>query len=791
VPESESLFEAVDVLLARPDDLPPPEERARLRKAARLTQQQVADALQVKRETIWTWEKGRTEPRTPQREAYAHLLRGLAARFGSPAPLADSAAPAEEQAAVDGDHVARPGPPDLAGDGSPVQGPPEPCVLCGRPTPYRSGGRPQHLGDFCRTAAPAPAPPATLAAPQAPPAEPVAEELAPAETAGPPVPAARPVDRAVSRPTSSRPAARARGRQGAAADDRAPEEEPTEAPPRHPAGPLAVLEPAPTGSHLIAYLTDGRFVDVPATSLTEVADWALTAGLGSARLHRHGKDGDPLVVLTDAAAGLLGLPPAGPSRTDFSRLTSRLPEGHKVVKALGKAGWLLTKRGLGPWARIYRTPEGGRRECVQFCVPMWGALSTGGWAVPDGLSGRQLAKLLGAYATRVLTPRGSTAVSGLELMTSLRPPTRAVRDAGTGTWTSGPVAGSLTEAVDPAPPEAPAEHPVAVGRDEADVLDEEAWDWHRPRELVGQEEEAQPYVVGVDINTAFLAAAGRLTVGLSEPVHELNPAFDRKVPGCWLVDLSGLTLDPRLPNPFTPTGEPPAGPAWYATPTVAYAVELGAVVRPLEGWLRHRSGPYLDPWHTRLRDAYLLTMERLGVTPELAERHPQGLLDAMARVRESGDPVELAVLAAIKATAKGGIGKLRERPQGAGYRPGQPWPALDRPTWRPDIRAAVIATARINMHRKLLRTAAATGSYPLAVLSDCAVYAAPAPSALDVLPYGPDGKPVAGALRLGISPGHVKFEGSQEMRWLLELLDEGTNPARHIKAGTDAHLEGE
>ncbi|MBB4951357.1 DNA-binding XRE family transcriptional regulator [Kitasatospora gansuensis] len=78
------MFQAVDALLARAEELPPPDERARLRKAARLTQQQIADALQVKRETIWTWEKGRVEPRTPQREAYARLLRGLAERFPAP-----------------------------------------------------------------------------------------------------------------------------------------------------------------------------------------------------------------------------------------------------------------------------------------------------------------------------------------------------------------------------------------------------------------------------------------------------------------------------------------------------------------------------------------------------------------------------------------------------------------------------------------------------------------------------------------------------------------------------------
>ncbi|MFE7531815.1 hypothetical protein ACFU7Y_39880 [Kitasatospora sp. NPDC057542] len=39
----------------------------------------------------------------------------------------------------------------------------------------------------------------------------------------------------------------------------------------------------------------------------------------------------------------------------------QLPKTHKAVKAIEKAGWLLTQRGLGPWARVYRTPEDGRR----------------------------------------------------------------------------------------------------------------------------------------------------------------------------------------------------------------------------------------------------------------------------------------------------------------------------------------------------------------------------------------------------------------------------------------------
>ncbi|WP_308402164.1 helix-turn-helix transcriptional regulator [Streptomyces sp. RKAG293] len=81
------LLEAVDALLNRPADLPAPAVRGRLRRADRLTQEQVAKALGVKRLAVVRWEAGKTEPRPPYREAYAHLLKGLAAKY--PAALAE------------------------------------------------------------------------------------------------------------------------------------------------------------------------------------------------------------------------------------------------------------------------------------------------------------------------------------------------------------------------------------------------------------------------------------------------------------------------------------------------------------------------------------------------------------------------------------------------------------------------------------------------------------------------------------------------------------------------------
>ncbi|RPF24736.1 telomere-associated protein Tap [Streptomyces sp. TLI_185] len=606
---------------------------------------------------------------------------------------------------------------------------------------------------------PAPVPQALVG-----PAEQASASTAPEAPAAPPAPAsvARPDRPAVPRATSRRPARKAA---------RVPVDT------RFPHGPLAVLD-----GDGQAYGVDGIVLDCPAGTIPELVEWTLReSGLGSPRLHRNGKDSDPLIVLTAAAAAKFGLP-----EQLEDRRTLRLEDGHPVLKQIAKAKWQLTQRGFGPWPRVYRPAKGNERQCVQLAILPWDALDSRAWPGAGELEPAELAHALGVYATRVITPRGSTAVSGLELMTALRPPTRAVRDAATGSWVSGRNPGSLgTEPVDPAPPEAPPEHPVAQGWTKG-FLDEEAYQWVRDPDLLTGEEVSVRWAVGLDINTAFLAAAARLVVGLSGPEHFVNPVFDPKIPGCWYVDLSGIELDPRLPSPFTPTGERPTEPAWYETRTVAYARELGHNVAPIEAYLRRESGAYLDPWHDRLKTAYVDTMADLGVTKDLDDH---AFLAAMEQHKQA-DPALAAVLAAVKATVKGGVGKLRERPQGRRYRDGERWPALERPTWRPDIRAAVIAKARVNMHRKMLKTAEATGRYPLAVLSDCVVYPSPGRTPLDFLPYTASGKPMPGSFRLGATPGLAKLEGVQEMAWAVDLMEQGFNPARHIKGdGHDAVIE--
>ncbi|MFE1540518.1 telomere-associated protein Tap [Streptomyces microflavus] len=746
------LFDRIDALVESRSPLPPPAERKRLRVAHGLTLDEVAAALDVRRATVSGWEAGRTEPRPPEREGYARLLGKLVELY----PVLNATVPVEGTAVPETFSSA----PGTVPRAQPVPVGAVPGAVAVR-TEQNTRTRP--AGD---AVSPVPSVSPAAVSPSAP---------------------TRMTSASASLLVSRRAGGRKAGESGTPGSGTDP---------RFENGPLAVVDVE--DGHVVAYCVGGLVLDVPAKSLPSLVEWTLKeAKLGQSKLSGPGRAADPLLVLTAAALERYGLP------TELSaqeRDAGRIPEGHKVIEQLARAEWKLTKRGFGPWARIYRPATGSERACVQLCIPSWNALDTRHWGEAGQLPPAELARVLGVYASRVMTPRGSTAVTGLELMTALHPPTRASAPDGNGVRTSERNPGSLgKKPVDPAPCEAPDGHPVLADlprfhvRGPAEKLFEEAYDWARP---MTDAECTLRHLVGIDVNMAFAAGANGLNVGLGEPTHVKAPAFDPKLPGSWLVDLSHVDLSrvkagkewvdldgSLLPSPFTPKGDRPTGPAWYATPTVAYAVELGYDVTPLEAWVRYDNGRYLDGWYQRLRDAYLATMADLGVTADLS---PEDFLTAMDGYK-ARDPELGIVVAAIKATVKGGLGKLRERPRGEGWRPGERWRALERPTWRPDIRAAVISRTRVNLHRKIVKHAAFTGQYPIAVLSDCVVYAADGPSPMDFLPYR-DGKPLPGGFKLGINPGLVKHEGTQTVLWGEGVREQFDAPqlnfARFIKDGT-------
>lgn len=287
-------------------------ERRRLRQAHGLTLDEVASALDVRRATVSGWEAGKTEPRPPERDAYARLLDKLAELYpaAAAAPVQDDEPPAGAQ-------------------------------------PLSTGSA-SEVGDM--TAAEhtlAPASPPVAAAPAA---------------------VTRPTR--TTRPTSSSTSGRSGATKAAPAATVA-----SNGDSRFENGPLAVVDVE--DGKVVAYCVGGLVLDVPAKSLPSLVEWTLKeARLGAPKLSGPGKDADPLLVLTESVLKRYGLPVA---LTEEERHAGRIPEGHKVIKQLARAEWKLTKRGFGPWARIYRPAQGSERACVQLCIPSWNALDSRHW----------------------------------------------------------------------------------------------------------------------------------------------------------------------------------------------------------------------------------------------------------------------------------------------------------------------------------------------------------------------------------------------------------------------------
>ncbi|MFI5823783.1 hypothetical protein ACIA8I_32575 [Streptomyces rishiriensis] len=121
-----------------------------------------------------------------------------------------------------------------------------------------------------------------------------------------------------------------------------------------------------------AYRVRGLVLHAPAKSIPAPVDWTLTeAKLGQARLHRNGRDADPILVVTASALERYGLPVA---LWEEERRAGRVPDSHKAVKQIAKAGLQLTQRGLGPWAASTGSPSApsaGASSCASGRGTRW------------------------------------------------------------------------------------------------------------------------------------------------------------------------------------------------------------------------------------------------------------------------------------------------------------------------------------------------------------------------------------------------------------------------------------
>ncbi|MFF9127971.1 helix-turn-helix domain-containing protein [Streptomyces sp. NPDC014889] len=696
--------------------LPAPAERRRLRREAELSLHQVADACGVSEDTVRSWERGTTTPRGDTAALYRHLLNALLARQTASPMSALPPAQTPDWAALG---ALRHEIPTLAADEAP-------CRRCQHPTRQRVGGHPQHLGTRCPnlalgTGRAQPVPPAPR--PETPVMSAAADTLPSQRTPYPPGPAARldyPPPR--SRKTFD--------------------------------GPLAVLEAGPQG--LIAHLADGRTRPCPADDLRSVLAWTINAPLGAAPVRPESLPPGPLLVLTSTARARLHLPAAAPT------LPERHPRSdHPLLQQARAIGWQTDASGLGPWNRLH--PAHGDPACdsIHLALTDWGALHHDAWNLPAHLTPGELAATLGEYASLVRTPLGPPEACGHQLMRDLRP--SAHHHTVTGALMTPGVRGALTTVVDPAPCEAPPGHQLASHRSAQDAVADTGTDWWRQPTT---DETDREHVVCLAVNLLHFAGSNEIRVA-DTPAHHVHYSdFDPKQPGSWLVDLSAIPPHPLLPPAFASTGL-----AWHTTPAVAYAAARGAQPKPVQGWLRPGpTGPYLAPWYQHLRLARLAVLERLGITPAM---DTPDLLAALAALPQAHAATR-ALLHALHATAEDAFAALAQPPTQPDQTALVTWPTPKEPTWRPDLRAAVHASARANLHRKVARTAR-SGYFPLAVAGDHILYPTSTPHLTEITDLPDSG------FRLGIAPGHVRPVTVRSMTWYTARCAEGVNPAQVLK----------
>jgi hypothetical protein len=790
---SDDLFNSVDALLAAVNTgLPLPAERQRLRLAAGLTPAQIAAALRVDSALVKGWEDGSAVPGPDIAPAYARLLAGLAERFPAPAQPAAAPAPAPARPTSELPAVPRL---DQNPDGSLVMGEAAPCVQCGQPSVYRAQGRPMHLGGFCRPATPAPGAAVEGAqqpapAPQAPTAMPVTAEptsltAAAAAPVAPepvrsvptesPAPAASQSPRPAPARTASRPAA------------------PRPAVPSSVAArwwPAVALDVAEGGGWVL------DIPQIPAPAGAKLGDWFAWLGTGLPlrveRAHAAGRGGDGMVCLTAAALKQLGLPAALPATE------KALAALHtKMAKAAAAVGMEISDQ-IGPSFHVFRRAgsAGGPKTSVRVTIAPWlgqgdarqqatSALATPLATAPDGTKdGLTLTRRYRDFTTDLgAAPGATTASTAMLLLDAVRPRVEWVKDETTGEWSSHLREGALPSGDLCVPQAAGARHPLTrelLSRGES-VCEEEDYKWWA-RELT-TEEAGRRYAVAVDVCASYLSVTDslRLPVGPLERVK--NPAWDGgKTAGLWWCDFTTTTVDELLPHPATFHGQPPTGPGWYTTPTVAYmATTYGfdpATITMAD--LSTHTAPLLKEWTARLRGGYKRAYAELGLTDG---QTPEQFLAAYADHKNIGqDPLraDALVLAGLyKNIYKGGIGKWADS---ARHLDDQTWLEKVAASWsyRPELRFHIIAAARIAAHRRLRKTLQLTGRAPFTVNVDSYLYATDQPSPLELLPVKDDGTPVPGALRMGIAPGSHKHESSIPLQAAIEAMGRREHPSKLV-----------
>ncbi|MFD2623863.1 hypothetical protein, partial [Streptomyces chumphonensis] len=630
-------------------------------------------------------------------------------------------------------------------------------------------------------------------------AEPSRPAPAATSAASGPAPEADPTgpvrEQPVRHPASPRPAPAYRGTpQRGAARSSAPRRTPART-----AGPAPSSTAAAAPSRWPAVALDaaesGWRVDVgqvPVPAGPKLADWFAWLGTGLPlrvdRIHPAGKGGDGVVCLSAAALKALALPAALP--TTEKALTSLKTKLEKAAAAVG----LELSEQMGPAFHVYRQKgaPGGPKTSVRVVVVPWlgqgndtqqattallAELATDAYGQ---LNAGTLARRLRRFVADVgVAPGVTPATTSKLLLDAVRPRFEPVQNDD-GNWNSQPREGALPGGDTAVPPAAGARHPLTrelLDQGEAVCEEEDFKWWARP---LTETESAMGWAVAVDVCASYLSVTMSLPLPAGPLEHTTTPVFDGKTAGLWWCDFTHVPVDELLPHPATFHGQPPTGPGWYATATVAYMAQAYGFdpATISEAYMATSTVPLLKEWTTRLREAYKRAYGVLGL-PDGQEAG--AFLDAYETHKQVAGDVDRSdalVLAGLyKQVYKGGIGKWADS---ARHLDDETWHQKVACDWsyRPELRFHIIAAARIAAHRRMRKTLLKTGRAPFAVNVDSYLYATSAPTPLELLTPPEGGKPVAGVLRLGIAPGSSKHEASIPLTAALELMEAGEHPGR-------------
>jgi hypothetical protein len=246
--------------------------------------------------------------------------------------------------------------------------------------------------------------------------------------------------------------------------------------------------------------------------------------------------------------------------------------------------------------------------------------------------------------------------------------------------------------------------------------------WMRP---LTPSEQGMRYVHAYDKSSMYLAACSSMPLGFGKPelVTGGMERFSPKTPGYWHVIVPSGSAHAEFP------AIAPQAP-WCATPSLSIALEAGYRVTFQEAWVWPEAHQPLNPWSKHIRTA----RDVLRGSSPLAYR-------------------------ALKSCYTQSIGWLGLRTLADSEMPND--------LYRPDWRHAIIAAARANLYRNIVKAYKASGRAPFAVGTDCLYYTADDFAET----FAQEG---ALGLRMGDAPGEYKVKnGNVLLRDVWDCIEQG------------------